>query len=114
MNDEIKQLINKLDLEESRKQALLDKLEQNGVTEELAMEVQKLLQENEAEIRAEAPELMVELDQAHRQAAEQIEQAYKEFNVEMDQFDKDASALQSQASKDLDDAQLEESRAALS
>lgn len=113
MNDEIKQLIIKLDLDEARKQVLLDDLEKNGVTEALGEEIKKLLKENENAIRAEAPELMVELEQAHRQAAEKIEQAYQEFNSEMDEIDKEASALQAQASKDLDEAQLEESRAAL-
>jgi len=102
MTDEIKQLISQLDIEPSRKQVLLDKLDKNGVTAELAEEVKTLLRENETAIRAEAPELMAELEQAH-----------KEFNSEMDKIDQEADALQKQASKDLDAAQLEDSRAAL-
>ncbi len=113
MNEEIKHLINQLDLEDDRKQALLENLEKNGVTQELADEVQKLLLENEAALRQEAPEVMAELEKVHQQAAQQIEQAYQEYNSAMNQIDQEAKDLESEASKDLDEAQLEESRAAL-
>ena len=114
MTDEIKQLISQLDIEQSRKQALLDKLDKSGVTAELAEEVKAILRENETAIRAEAPELMTELEQVHKQAQDQVDQAHQEFNSEMDKIDQEAGALHKQASKDLDDAQLEDSRAALS
>jgi hypothetical protein len=114
MIEEIKILIGKLEIDPARKQALLDKLEQGGATPELAAEVQKILQENETALRAESPEMMDEIELAHKQADDKMEQAHQEFDIEMDQIEKQADSDYAQAAKDVDAAELEDTRAALS
>lgn len=104
MSDQTQKLqaiITGLEVDETQKQALLQKLQAQGGTKELFQEVMGIIDAAEAKLNAEDPDL------------KEIAAAKQEFELEMDQIEKEAAQLEKDVTAKLDEVDIDATRQAI-
>src|SRR3989344_7636048 len=94
-------IISGLAIDESQKNALLERLAKEGATKEVFQAVQSVIGAAENKLNAEDPDL------------KEIQQAKLDFELEMSQIEKDVAELEKDLNTKLDQADKEATRQAI-
>ncbi len=113
MNEKIKSLIDKLEIDDQSKQELLQSLEKDGATPDLMEKIKAVLQKAEEGIRSQYSSELKELETIYEDAGKQIDKAYYTYEKEMDEIEKEADKVDKDTSKQMDKLEMEEARSAL-
>ena len=99
--EDLKKVIELSKASAAEKTALLYKVDKEGVTDDLVLEIRELLNKMEDDLAAQVPEIA------------ELTQAEKQFNSEMTAIEKDTNKLNKQLSDELDKLDIQATRKAL-
>jgi hypothetical protein len=113
MNEEtqnLKIIIDELNITADQKQGLLTKLEKDGVTEALLVEVKGHLSAMAADIQAKYPEESAQREILIKEIAESDDKAEADFNKQVENLDSQVTQLNKSLSNELDGLEIEDQR----
>lgn len=107
-------LINELPVADEEKQKLLAKLDADGITTDLMVDMRMALVDARIELNAANKEELDELKKLDEEEQKELDAAYAEHSKEMDELDEDAEALDKAVTKAMQDKEMEDTRAKIS
>ncbi len=108
--ESIQALINGLELSDEGKNALLKRLEQEGPSHGLMLEIQQELQKFGEQIQIDYKEQIAEINDAYGAYTTEMEEARNDFSEEIAQINAEADQVVKEADAELDTIELDSVR----
>lgn len=108
--NQAQELISSLPVTEEVKQQLLSRLEAEGVTPELIVEMKMAMVDSKIELDSAHKEQLDKLAELDKKEEQEMTTAYNEYSKEMDELEEDAEALGKAVDKAVEDQGMEEAR----
>ena len=103
-------MINDLSIGEKEKTELLTKLSEEGLTEDLIVDIQIAIAETQAKLNKQYKPIVSKLQQLVKEEDQALDTAHQKFEEQMDQLEENAGVFYKAVSEQVDKQKIEDAR----